>query len=69
VALSSYHDRKQLFIHRFKPMNLTIKLTNKSSICQLTNEYIDERNSDEHKLWYSSVPTNLTIYSLVTWNR
>jgi hypothetical protein len=38
-------------------------------IHQLTDESTKERNSDEIKSSYSSVPMNVMIYSSVTWNR
>jgi hypothetical protein len=56
------HYRKPVFIRQSKPMIIV-------PIHRLTNESTDEHNSNEFKSNYSSVPTNVTIYSSVTWNR
>jgi hypothetical protein len=57
------------FIHRSKLMNVPSKPMSIVYIHRLTDESTNERNSDEIKLNYSSVPTNVMIYSSVTWNR
>jgi hypothetical protein len=63
------HYRKTIFIRRSKPMNITSKPTNIDYICRFTDEYVDERNSDELIQTNSLVSTNITIYSLVSHNR
>jgi hypothetical protein len=45
-----------------------MKPTNLVHICQLTDKNPDEYNSDEYNKLYSSVPRNICIYSLVTYN-
>jgi hypothetical protein len=38
-------------------------------IPQLTDETIEEYNTDEYMILYSSVPMNIILYSSVTYNR
>jgi hypothetical protein len=63
------HYRKTVFIHRSKLMNIPSKLMSICYICRLTDKLTDEPNSNELKSTYSSVLTNITIYSSVMWNR
>jgi hypothetical protein len=63
------HYRKTIFIRRSKPMNIASKPMNIDYICRFTDEYVDERNSDELIQTNSLVSMNITIYSLVSHNR